>query len=82
MRAFTIGFFLSLSWLIVVVCLAELCGCATIDDLFGPAERADVAHTADELEQCQEHGRACKADGGAHCYDTYCACVRDAGLSC
>ncbi len=37
--------------------------CATL----GPAQRLELTHTATTIEQCQEQGRMCKADGGAGC---------------
>ena len=48
--------------------------------LFGPADRAAIATDAAKLEFCQEIGRACKDDGGAHCYQRYYDCTVDAGL--
>lgn len=48
--------------------------------VFGPDERAAVATTAASIENCEEKGRACNADGGTHCYDVYDACMRDGGL--
>ncbi len=59
--------------IVIAAQFGALAACATL----GPKERAEVAHTAATLEQCQEQGRMCKADGGAGCYD---ACMRDAGL--
>ncbi len=47
--------------------------CATLS----PTQRLEITHTATTIADCQEQGRACKADGGAGCYD---ACMRDAGL--
>lgn len=52
--------------------LALACGAALT-----PSDRVDITNTAATIERCQEAGRACKADGGAGCYD---ACMRDAGL--
>jgi len=45
-----------------------------------PGDRAQLADDANKIEQCQEQGRACKADGGTHCKDTYNDCMKDAGL--
>ena len=56
--------------------VAALGACA----VFGPADRNAITQTAATLETCQEVGRACKADGGANCWDKYDACVTDAGL--
>ncbi len=49
-------------------------GCASA---LGPKERSEITTTAATIHRCQEEGRACKADGGAGCYD---ACMRDAGF--
>ena len=48
--------------------------------VFGPAERAEIATTAAAIEKCQEEGRACKDDGGTHCFDVYDACMKKGGL--
>lgn len=45
--------------------------------VFGPAERAHVANTANALEQCQEKGR--EGPDGGH-LAAYEACMREAGL--
>lgn len=54
----------------------RLIACAEL----GPADRADLARDAANIEICQEQGRACKADGGTNCYAVYDACMNDAGL--
>jgi len=46
-----------------------------------PAETAqETATDSAKILQCQNAGRACKADGGTDCYSVYDACMRDGGM--
>lgn len=51
-------------------------GCAALT----AAQRGEIEKTAGTIANCQEQGRACKADGGTNCYAAYENCTTDAGL--
>ncbi len=65
-----------MKYLIAMVAFGIATACATL----GPADRAEIATIASQIEVCQEVGRACKEDGGTSCYSKYDECMKAAGL--
>lgn len=59
--------------LLSLVALGLVVACAQLD-LAVPAEDSAT------ILNCQDVGRACKADGGSDCYGAYDACMRDGGM--
>lgn len=62
---------------VLVTCL--VCVLAGACAVLSPADKAELSDDAAIIAKCEAEGRACKADGGADCYATYDACMRDGG---